>query len=46
MVDDLGKCYETFQELRQDIEKVVILKKPFSNKSYIFQEKLFLIQTR
>lgn len=46
MVDDLGKCYETFQELRQDTEKIVILKKPFSNKSYIFQEKLFLIQTR
>ena len=46
MVDDLGKYYEIFQELRQDIEKIVIPKKPFSNKIYIFQEKLFLIQTR
>lgn len=46
MVDDLGKYCEIFQELRQDIEKIVIPKKPFSNKSYIFQEKLFLIQTR
>ena len=36
MTEDLCDTYETFQELREDIEKIVVPKKPFSPKNFGF----------
>ena len=47
MVDNLNDMYDNFSDLRIDIEKVIIHKKPFVHKSQLFSEKkqlLFSIQ--
>ena len=40
VVEDLGNTYETFPDLRKDIEKIVVPKKTFSNKSQLFPDKV------
>ena len=40
MLEDLCDAYETFSELREDIEKIVVPKKHFSHKSHNFSEKI------
>ena len=40
MLEDLSGCYETFQELRKDIENIVIPEHPWSRKSSNFSEKI------
>lgn len=40
MIEDLNGNYETFQELRKDIERIVILKRPWSKKCSNFSEKI------
>ena len=40
MLEDLCDTYETFSELRQDINKIVVPKKHFSHKSHNFSEKI------
>ena len=40
MVDNLNDMYDNFADLKTDIEKVIIAKKPFSYKSQLFSEKI------
>ena len=41
MLEDLNNNYETFGELREDIEHISVLKKPFgSKKKRCFQKRL------
>ena len=40
MLEDLSGCYETFQELRKDIENIAIPKRSWSRKSSNFSEKI------
>ena len=40
MLEDICDAYETFSELRQDIEKIVVPKIHFSHKSHNFSEKI------
>ena len=37
---DLSEAYETFEHLREDIEKIQVPKKPFARKTEIFKEKM------
>ena len=43
MVDNLNDMYDNFADLRIDIEKVIIPKKPFVHKSQLFSEKKQLL---
>ena len=40
MLEDLGNSYETFGDLRQDIEHIQVPKNPFSSKNALFSEKV------
>ena len=40
MAENLCDTYETFQELRQDIKKIVVPKKPFCHKNNNFSDKI------
>ena len=40
MLEDLSGCYETFQELRKDIENIAIPKRSWNRKSSNFSEKI------
>ena len=40
MAENLCDTYETFQELRQNIKKIVVPKKPFSHKNNNFSDKI------
>ena len=40
MTEDLSYTYETFQELRQEIEKIVVPKRIFSHKNNNFSDKI------
>ena len=40
ILEDLSGCYETFQDLRKDIENIVIPEHPWSRKSFNFSEKI------
>ena len=40
MTEDLSYTYETFQELRQDIEKIVVPKRIFSHENNNFSDKI------
>ena len=41
MLEDICDAYETFSELRQDIEKIVVPKKHFSHKTHNFSENYY-----
>ena len=40
MVEDLSDTDGTFSSLRRDIEKIVVPKNPFSNRSQLFSDKV------
>ena len=39
-IEDLGNNYESFEELKLDIEQVQVPKKPFSSKKILYSEKI------
>ena len=43
MLEDLNNNYESFGELREGIEHISVLKKPFGSKKTLFSEKIIAL---